>query len=68
MTRQEHLLRAAGFGKWEIGIWKLTRPHRWFAWYPCELDDGRMRWLRIVERRLVLSPALDSAVFHYRAP
>jgi hypothetical protein len=26
---------------------------RWFAWYPVELTDGRIVWLRRVERRLI---------------
>jgi hypothetical protein len=41
---------------------KLARPipfgwERWFAWHPVELTDGRIVWLRRVERRLIRGAA-----------
>lgn len=29
------------------GVW-----HRWFAWRPVRLEDGTLRWLASIERRI----------------
>lgn len=34
--------------------------HRWFAWWPVVLNDGRITWLQTVQRRFVLG--LDGIV------
>lgn len=30
----------------------LSAWHRWYAWYPVRLIDGRLVWLQRVERRI----------------
>jgi hypothetical protein len=35
----------------EARILRITTPHRWFAWRPVWLLDGRIAWLQYVERR-----------------
>ena len=42
-----------------FGIY-LSPPHRWFAWRPVRLWDGRLAWGRTVWRRRVFKrPYLD---------
>lgn len=33
--------------------------HRWFAWYPICLNDGRIAWLQNIERKVTFER------FHY---
>lgn len=37
--------------------------HRWFAFWPVRLEDGRRAWLRTVERKLVYTRVHDTGDF-----
>ena len=44
---------------------RLSKPHRWFAWYPVFCyQDGKTAWLEVVERRLTGAPS--STRFEYK--
>ena len=30
---------------------RLSKPHKWFAWYPVEISAHDYRWLEYVERK-----------------
>ena len=34
--------------------------HSWFAWYPALMEDGRVVWMKLVERRRVKSGSRDA--------
>jgi hypothetical protein len=43
--------------------------HRWFAWHPVVLPDGRLPWLRWLERRDVSPPEPNWGIdYEYRLP
>jgi hypothetical protein len=48
----------------------FTRPeerrHRWFAWYPVTLRNGRLVWLRFVERKWDNGDATGELHWRYR--
>lgn len=44
----------------------LWQPHRWYAWRPVHLQDGRWAWLEAVYRRQVTT--WDSFMFIYEVP
>lgn len=48
---------------------ELAEWHRWFAWHPAILPDGRVAWLRWLERRVV-HPGFPNRGFdtEYRLP
>ncbi len=45
-----------------------AQPHKWFAWRPVRLEDGRCAWLEIVERIGTYHSYIDAWwSFNYRA-
>jgi len=36
-----------------IKVEKYGEWHNWFAWYPVRVDNHRVAWLEVVNRRLV---------------
>lgn len=49
---------------------RLHTPHRWFAWRPVLLEDGRWAWLQTVERQWKrygpVTEMSEGACFFYR--
>jgi len=37
---------------YEQKIERLEKPHKWFAWYPVQFNDGTRVWLEYVTRQL----------------
>lgn len=42
---------------------RVTPWHRWFAWRPTKLTDGRWVWLETVERRACRHYGMDVLVY-----
>jgi hypothetical protein len=51
--------------KWRTKRRNLREWHRWFAWRPVLLVDGRTAWLEIVDRRLVFAHPDCGAEWEY---
>jgi hypothetical protein len=47
-------------------ISELREWHRWFAWHPVSIEDGRIVWLEVVERRIWLN-MMYSRMAEYRS-
>jgi hypothetical protein len=45
----------------------MTEWHRWFAWYPVQLENSRWVWLTTIERRLYNSMFYDTWYIYRRA-
>jgi len=42
--------------------------HLWFAWVPVRLDDGRIVWLELVERKYSYFAIPGGEVYSHRFP
>ena len=52
----------------EEKIEHLTKPHRWFAWYPVRVSDTEVAFLTYVTRTAIVSYVWDPAVCRYATP
>jgi hypothetical protein len=69
LTYDEQIRRQKKDKEYEIARMKpFLMWHKWFAWHPVRLDDGRRVWLETILRRLDEIVVFDERRYyrHYR--